>query len=113
MCMQRSTHTRNTYTYVYATYTYVYVHVCVYTYVYATYVYDTKVCHVTRDGAKTVRPTAKSFIRSISRIDYYRQIFSISMTSEVGKYPKTVESGRISRFSHLAIAMKKLCRSDV
>ena len=56
-----------------------------------------------RATAKSMRPRAKSFIRSISQINYNRQKFSISMTSEVRKCTKSAESDRFSGFLHLAI----------
>ena len=64
-----------------------------------------------RATAKSVLPRAKSFIRSISQINYNRQKFSISMTSEIRKCPKSPESDRNSGFLHLAIEREgaKLC----
>ena len=42
---------------------------------------------ILRSPAKSMRPRAKSFIRPISQIEYNRQKFSISMTSEVRNAP--------------------------
>jgi hypothetical protein len=51
-----------------------------------------------RTTAESMRPRAKSFIRSISQIEANRQKFSLSMTSEVRKCPKSAKSGRKSGF---------------
>ena len=51
-----------------------------------------------RPTAESMRPRAKSFIRSISQIEANRQKFSLSMTSEVRKCPKSAKSGRKSGF---------------
>ena len=57
---------------------------------------------VSEPTAESMRPRAKSFIRSISQIEANRQKFSLSMTSEVRKCPKSAKSDQNSRFSHLA-----------
>ena len=49
-----------------------------------------------RTTAESMRPRAKSFIRSISQIEANRQKFSLSMTSEVRKCPKSAKSDRNS-----------------
>ena len=49
-----------------------------------------------RPTAESMRPRAKSFIRSISQIEANRQKFSLSMTSEVRKCPKSAKSDRNS-----------------
>ena len=46
--------------------------------------------------AESMRPRAKSFIRPISQIEANRQKFSLSMTSEVRKCPKSAKSDRNS-----------------
>ena len=51
-----------------------------------------------RPTAESMRPRAKSFIRSISQIEANRQKFSLSMTSEVRKCPKSAKSGRKTGF---------------
>ena len=51
-----------------------------------------------RTTAESMRPRAKSFIRSISQIKANRQKFSLSMTSEVRKCPKSAKSGRKTGF---------------
>ena len=51
-----------------------------------------------RTTAESMRPRAKSFIRSMSQIEANRQKFSLSMTSEVRKCPKSAKSGRKSGF---------------
>ena len=61
-----------------------------------------------RAAAKSMRPRAKSFIRSISQINYNRQKFSLSMTSEVRKCPKSAKSDRFSGFLHLAIERHRI-----
>ena len=63
--------------------------------------------------AESMRPRAKSFIRSISQINYYRQKFSLSMTSEVRKCLKSAKSDRNSGFLHLAIKNKGVTLWDV
>ena len=55
---------------------------------------------ILRSPAKSMRPRAKSFIRPISQIEYNRQKFSISMTSEVRKCPKSAKSDQKSGFWH-------------
>ena len=64
-----------------------------------------------RPTAESMRPRAKSFIRPISQIEANRQKFSLSMTSEVRKCPKSAKSDRNSGFLHLAIEREgaKLC----
>ena len=47
-----------------------------------------------RPTAESMRPRAKSFIRSISQIEANRQKFSLSMTSEVRKCLKMAKSGQ-------------------
>ena len=64
-------------------------------------------------SAKSMRPRARSFIRLISQINYNRQKFPISMTSEVRKCPKSAESDRNSGFLHLAIERKGHCLCNV
>ena len=49
-----------------------------------------------RPTAESMRPRAKSFIRPISQIEANRQKFSLSMTSEVRKCPKSAKSDRNS-----------------
>ena len=61
-----------------------------------------------RATAKSMRPRAKSFIRSISQINYNRQKFSLSMTSEVRKCPKSAKSDRFPGFLHLAIERHRI-----
>ena len=66
-----------------------------------------------RAAAKSVRPRAKSFIRSISQIEANRQKFSLSMTSEVRKCPKSVKSDRNSgvfAFGHRTPGVDSLLR---
>ena len=66
-----------------------------------------------RPTAESMRPRAKSFIRPISQIEANRQKFSLSMTSEVRKCPKSVESDRNSGFLHLDIERQGCIRCDV